>query len=84
MAKYKLDYDYLINLNKYSRYDNIVKIRIVGLTNTCYQVLWLESGNKSYEKIDKFDDEYLLVEELGGGIPNITDFMRKSTTRNVL
>jgi hypothetical protein len=85
MANYKLDYDYLINLNKYSRFDNIIKIRIVGLTKTCYEVLWVQSGNKSYELIEKFDDDYVLVEELGTPIPNISDYITKiKTTKNIL
>ena len=82
MAKYKLDYDYLINLNKFSRYDNIVKIRIIGVTKTCYEVLRLESGIKTFEMIDKFDEEYLLVEELGGGrLPNFIDYINGKEKR---
>lgn len=80
MGKYKLDYDYLINLNKFSRYDNIIKMRIIGVTKTCYQVLWVESGNKTYEMIDKFDEEYLLVEELHQP-PNILDYMKRDKER---
>lgn len=80
MAKYKLDCEYLINRNMFSRYDDIVRIRIIEITKTCYRVHWLESDVKTYEKISRLDSDFILEEELQP-LFNINDLLNGDKTK---
>lgn len=55
---------YIIKEN-YTSYPNIYKIKVLEKTETTLYLIYEDNGYKKRELIEKLEDKYLIIEDLG-------------------